>query len=60
MKGNGDANDFDPKHLFQSWKTCLNRAGVDGRTVLDRYLRYEGAGDQFVGRTVALMSLLSS
>jgi hypothetical protein len=28
--------------------------------VLDRYLRYEGAGDQFVGRTVALMGLLSS
>ena len=30
MKGNADVNDFDPKHLFQSWKTCLNRAGVDG------------------------------
>jgi len=25
-----------------------------------RYLRYEGAGDQFVGRTVSLMGLLSS
>ena len=43
-----------------SMPAICNRCNWSIRTVLDRYLRYEGAGDQFVGRTVALMGLLSS
>jgi hypothetical protein len=43
-----------------SMPAICNRCNWSIGTVLDRYLRYEGAGDQFVGRTVALMGLLSS
>lgn len=35
------------------------RAGWTLGGVQDRYLRYEGAGDQFVGRTVAGLNILS-
>jgi hypothetical protein len=43
-----------------SMPAICNRCNWSIGSVLDRYLRYEGAGDQFVGRTVALMGLLSS